>query len=254
MDTSEHSLDWFISNNLEKNPPKFLYHYCSADAASSIREKGVYCTNSRCLDDQTECKIGWEFAKENLNTPLEKEFVDKVDKLRKNSAIRFWTFSLCETPNSSYMKDRGYGEPRLEFEYDEVHAQITQLMQQDLTGPLQQLHFFLPCFYLNNNNPNECDFEQIKELCIFIFGKYLNESLIKLHNGVEKKKVLIATACSLMLDAMIKDSSFSDEQEWRIIVITFDDKSVNCCKFGGRCRLYSGLSYTPEDNLNCTID
>ena len=250
MDTSEHSLDSFISNNSEKKQPELLYHYCSATAASSIREKGVYCTNSRCLDDQTECKLGWKLAKKILVDTFKKKFINDIDNLRKKSAIQFWTFSLCETPNSSYMKDLGYGEPRLEFEYDEVHAQITQLMQKDLMPPLQQLHFFLPCFYLNEKNVEENDIELVHKLCTFIFREYLNDCLIKLHNGDEEKKGLIATACSLMFDAIIKDAKFKEEQEWRIIVITFDDKSVNCCKFGGKCRLYSGLSYTPVDNIN----
>lgn len=249
MNTNDHTLDNFIHDNLKKRHPEFLYHYCSEDAVSSIRKNGVYCTNSRCLDDQTECKIGWEFAKENLNTPLEKEFVDKVDKLRKNSAIRFWTFSLCETPNSSYMKKK-YGDPLLEFEYNKVHNQITQLMQKDLMPPLQQLHFFLPCFYLDKNNLEGSELKQINALCAFIFGKYLNESLKDLYHENEEKKLEIAVACSLMLDAMIKDSSFKNEQEWRFFVITFDDNSVNCCKFGGTYRLHSGLSYRPRRNPN----
>ena len=250
MNINEHTLDNFIHDNLKKRHPEVLYHYCNKNAAPSILEKGIYCTNSICLDDQTECKLGWEFAKENLDHLLEKELVNKVEELRKKSAIRFWTFSLCKTPNSSYMKDLGYGEPRLEFEYDEVHAQITQLMQKDLMPPLQQLHFFLPCFYLNEKNVEENDIELVQKLCTFIFREYLNDCLIKLHNGDEKKKGLIATACSLMFDAIIKDAKFKEEQEWRIIVITFDDNAVNCCKFGGKCRLHSGLSYRPRRNPN----
>lgn len=249
MNTNDHTLDNFIHDSLKKRHPEVLYHYCNENAAPSILEKGIYCTNSICLDDQTECKLGWEFAKENLNHLLEKELVNKVEELRKKSAIRFWTFSLCETPNSSYMKKK-YGEPRLEFEYNKVHNQITQLMQKDLMPPLQQLHFFLPCFYLDKNNLEGSELKQINALCAFIFGKYLNESLIDLYNEDEEKKSQIATACSLMLDAMIKDSSFKNEQEWRFFVITFDDNSVNCCKFGGKCRLHSGLSYRPRRNPN----
>ena len=248
MNTNEHTLDNFIHDNLKKRHPEVLYHYCNKNAAPSILEKGIYCTNSICLDDQTECKLGWEFAKENLNHLLEKEFVNKVEALRKKSAIRFWTFSLCEAPNSSYMKDLGYGKPRLEFEYEEVHNQISQLMKKDLMPPLQQLHFFLPCFYLDKHNLEGSELKQINAICAFIFGKYLNESLKDLYHENEEKKLEIAVACSLMLDAMIKDSSFSDEQEWRIIVITFDDATVNCCKFGGTCRLHSGLSYRPRRN------
>lgn len=248
MDTNEHSLDWFISNQLKKKQPCALYHYCNEEAASSIRKTGVYCTNSKYLDDRTECKLGWDFAKKILTATLEKKFINDIDDLRKKSAIRFWTFSLCENPNSSHMR-KNYGEPWLRFKYNEVHQQITKLMQKDLMEPLQHLHFILPCFYLNVNSAEERNVKQIKALCSFIFGVYLNDSLINLHNGDEKKKLQIATACSLMLDSMIKEGKFKNEQEWRVIVITFDDESVNCCKFGGKCRLYSGLSYRPSLNF-----
>jgi hypothetical protein len=127
-------------------------------------------------------------------------------------------------------------------------------MRNDLVEPLQSLHFILPCFYLSQEDDKTHDNEKIQALIQFIFSDYLNKYLKNLYNTDMQKKTVIAAACSFMLDAIIKDSQFEDEQEWRIIVITFDDKSVNCCKFGGKCRLHSGLSYTPEDNLNCTID
>lgn len=251
MDLEHHSLDQFVSNDLNKKVPQHLYHYCKEKSVSSILNEGVFCTNSKCLSDKTECSLGWQYAKTILascnSKNYENHLVNQIEKCREdNTSIRFWSFSLCENGNSPKMKEM-YGPPLLKFDYKCVHNEITQLMGKDLNEPLQTLHFFLPCFYLNPNDSTTYDGIRIQTLIQFIFDEYLNELLRHLYDNNEEKRIDIATACSFMLDTIIKDAHFAGEQEWRIIVITFDD-SPKCRCMGGKCRLHAGISYTPTQH------
>ena len=227
MDLKADTLDQFLADIGVGISPKaqdaFLYHYTGAEAAYKIRVGGVLCTNSQIMADEQNFKSGREILESQqclLNYGLSwDELCANADK-----SVRCWIFSLCRNKDDMHMIQayacgKSGGPTQLQFAFSDLYESVHREMEADLATwktkkqADRRYHFLLPCLYYPSQK------ELIIKLEQFLFGEYLT-LLMEQQSKLNYRD--FAFACSHIFRAMVKADQFKDEEEYRLVKITFD--------------------------------
>ena len=243
-------LDDYIQTHLrhlfpaEVNAERLVYHYTTVDTFEALtREKADFvCTYCGALNDKAEFSTGigllerYFASNPHLAGGLS---TNTLKNMAEEPAFGSWTMSFSSMGDSlnqwiSYT-DQHNGGVALGFSLDDLFTRISQSKKS------AQLLYLVPCLYESVHN------EEINELLGFLFGPYrdrLYKRCAKMNCPVDKSKSLamITLSVALIFAAMVKDGSFREEKEWRIVMQPFDDSVTRGCEFiGGKPRLHTHL-------------
>ncbi|GAB4271663.1 MAG: DUF2971 domain-containing protein [Candidatus Rifleibacteriota bacterium] len=241
-----------MSNNFEsylyqrvfpQQPPQIIYHYTTQEGILGIISKReMWATQVHFLNDKNEIFLTFHLLKEELesqiqksHTPIHKrqlkeirEFLDVMDQGHICIA------SFCEV-GDLLSQWRGYGNLGKGYAIGFDLKELTRIAKK---------HDFVlwPCVY---------DRELQKELVRFLIEIWCHKFSGKKTAKAQILKQIDADICHLA--PIIKDESFSEEKEWRLVSSTISPLSP---RFAFRVGQYSLIPYynfpiIDENNDNC---
>lgn len=247
--SSDNELDKYIAEHLKKcyparddNGRRLFYHYTTVDTLEVLtrRKADMMCTYCGALNDRSEFVVGIELIKKYMkHHPKEQEIVpcDVLDQIASDPSCAAWSMSFSLERDSlsqwtSYT-DRTEGGVAIGFDMDRLNEKIHACKKCGLM-------YLVPCLYVG------ADDSEIDGLLRFLFGSYrrtVSLALTAKHKVPELDVWRGVTATlALIFAAMVKEGSFRDEHEWRLVMQTFVPEIVRDCEFvGGKPRLRTGL-------------
>ena len=243
-------LDAYIQEHLnqlfpgEINGERLVYHYTTVDTFEVLtRENADFvCTYCGALNDKAEFSTGIEllgrYFKQHPHASCGLS-METLKSMAEVPAFGSWSMSFSSVGDSlsqwiSYT-DRHDGGVSLGFSIDDLWHRIRQLKRS------AQLLYLVPCLYASVHE------EEIDCLVRFLFGPYreaLRKQCKRRGCFVDESQSLamITLSIALVFASMVKDESFREEKEWRIVMQPFDEAIVRGCEFlGGKPRLYTHL-------------
>ncbi len=218
----------FTNQIFSKKPQQTLFHYTNQSGLLGIVKSGnLWATNIHYLNDYNEFALARRLAEDEINNQLSQltdELKKKLLELFKRKIFsvqrtHIYLFSLSEEPDllsqwMSYTSKTGGFSIGFESQY--------------IQKSIHNHNFFLaPCVYRRENQ--EVLIKELLDEKLTLLEKSLEDTyeddienlLSELSNKFQKSFVRVAP--------IIKDGSFSEEKEWRIISepIFIDNQFVN---------------------------
>ncbi len=223
-----------------------LYHYTTADVLDKLLEEDgdLRCTYFGDLNDSAEFWAGYDYFVYYYERNGESRIVQKLqdlrgrwDKLHKLYGNTLWLMSFSAEKDSLYQwvayTDRQKGGVAIGFDkakLENAAKASTERTNRDV--------MLLPCFYVRRrkrkDSRNESEFvdKRLDGLIEFIMENYGSKS-----NSWEELETAI-----LVFSSIVKDKVFSEEHEWRLIVLTKDTMSCKGAKvIAQKARLPLGI-------------
>ena len=243
-------LDKFIVKNFPSLfPPgiggaRFVYHYTTVDTFEVLtRETADFmCTYCGALNDKAEFATGIKLLERFFASNSSLAYGVSSTTLRNIATepeFAPWTMSFSLDGDSLNQwiayTDRHNGGVSIGFDIDQLLNTVNNLKTAN------QLMYFVPCLYESAHR------NEIEMLLDFLFGPYrdglyklsLERGLVIDHDALMK---MITLSIALIFAAMVKDESFRQEQEWRLVLQPLDELLTQKCDFiGGKPRLRSNL-------------
>ena len=226
------------------NGERLVYHYTTINTFEALtKEKADFvCTYCGALNDKAEFSTGIEllerYFKQHPHASCGLSMVT-LKSMAEVPEFGSWSMSFSSVGDSlnqwiSYT-DRHEGGVSLGFNVDDLFNRIKQATRAP------QLLYLVPCLYASMHE------KEIEGLISFLFGPY-RDALYKqcMMRGclvdASQSLAMITLSISLIFAAMVKDESFREEKEWRIVLQPFDEVITRGCEFlGGKPRLYTHL-------------
>ena len=246
----QNDLNAFIRHELPhlfpriQNGDRLIYHYTTVPVFEILTREcsDFVCTYCGALNDKAEFSTGIKILEKYFeNNPHLAQSISfpKLKSLAEVPSLGAWTMSFSAAGDSltqwvSYT-DRHDGGVALGFSID----CLLDIIGQAKHSP--RLLYLVPCLYENTHQ------DEILRLLNFLFGSYRDElyhqSKSKGFPANESEAWALSTlSVSLIFAAMVKDESFREENEWRIVMQPIDDNITRRCDFiGGKPRLHTHL-------------
>ncbi|MEA3476534.1 MAG: DUF2971 domain-containing protein [Candidatus Cloacimonadota bacterium] len=201
----------------KEDKPHSLYHYSNqAGLMGILKSKKIWATNILYFNDSMEFKYASQLIRREFrqifssNDKNKNAFYDLIDRsnILKEYEVYVSSFSREKDLLSQWRaycpKNDGYS---IGFKFDELSKYSTQLSQSIL----------LPCVYNQKDKKNIID--NLKQ---FVLSELIN--ILELNKNsksqIEDKLESLSntyTKMFLLVVSVLKDDSFSEEKEWRII-------------------------------------
>ena len=229
--------------------PERLYHYTTFDVWQllSSGNADLCCTDFHELNDSREYNYGFNCMAEVLarDSENDKDLASRLRRL-KNAVLQAgslyayspWVFSLSKEKDSLHQwvsyTDKKDGGVAIDLSADKL---LNHLNSRGCPTLGKCRSYLVPCLYAKDGRFT-LDGEDIDLAGLF-------ERLVDGVGGCANLDGLRDVL--LLLASMIKDSSFSVEQEWRV-VLQFEELDKSACAdvVGGKLRVPFVLRSTPE--------
>ena len=243
-------LDTYIQEHLKPlfpdviNGERLVYHYTTINTFEALtRERADFvCTYCGALNDKAEFSTGIELLERYFRQHPHASCglsMATLKSMAEEPAFGSWSMSFSTVGDSlsqwiSYT-DRHDGGVSLGFSIDDLLNRIGQSKRS------AQLLYLVPCLYASVHE------KEIEDLIRFLFGPYrdaVHKQCMTKGCLVDESQSLavITLSIALIFAAMVKDESFREEKEWRIVMQPFDEVITRGCEFlGGKPRLYTHL-------------
>lgn len=224
------------------DPPKRLYHYTTFDFWKELSSGNadLCCTDFRELNDSKE----YRYSLKCIEDALSKNFKSAKDQQDQNAKEKLhqlfgelhkinnfyiyspWVFSLSSERDSLHQwvayTDRRNGGVAIGFDAGKLKSFVEHKSGSKCRS------YLMPCLYVHDG-------------CFMYEGKELDFTTLfkKIVAGIESHENSDGLLHAfLVLASMIKDSSFSIEHEWRVILLFDDIESVSKADvIGGKLRV-----------------
>lgn len=274
---------FYLHNELKKIVPHLfpcqanIYHYTTADVLTKLTCTNAcfYATHYMALNDNSEYEKGTEYAlKEYLpryHPELDALLHSQFPELYKDGDENDMEVRLCYVPwvvSFSRKADllsqwiaytsKEQGGFSIGYNFDRVESLIAMAVKVkrerysfDKSALDYEMHF-LPCVYLDKNNPSKM--ADVHKILQFMFGRYYSEKVSYLSQQKKKERAVYALLIVNLFAAIAKHSSFSEEDEFRLVLLVKNEGFLDQGEFiGGKPRIKLPLREETSVPLNGLI-
>lgn len=198
--------------------PSVLYHYTTIETFEKLvsKDADLLCTHYMDLNDDVEFKKGYFYFRDHCGNEELKELLDKywivLRKLQRVHSDSTWIMSFSTERDSLSQwrayTDRQRGGVAIGFCKTALEAAVSERNSKSHDGFSVAL---LPCLYYDSGDDKRLD-----GLMAFLFKN--------LPDGSSPTYDKELKAAIHLFASIVKDKSFEQEKEWRLIVQTEDTK------------------------------
>jgi hypothetical protein len=208
----------YVSEFLEKlspAPPDILYHYSSVDALYGIvSSKAIWASNLHYLNDSQEFKLGIEIARKLLERKKNETIDNNITVLNKlleslNQFKNTDVFVVSFTEKKDHLSQWR--------EYCPSQGGYSLGFSSKLLQSRAKEHGFKLCRCVYESSKQE---QLVQDIINYLLSAEFND--IQISDDENKSQIRLAFFLLhfLPLAPLLKNSSFSDEKEWRLVSLS----------------------------------